>query len=168
MEIWKDVKGFEGLYQVSNYGNVKSCITKKILKQAKHHSGYMVVCLSKSGTHKNYSVHRLVANAFISNYNNYKHINHKDENKQNNSVENLEWCTVIYNNNYGSRIEKARRSCFKKVLQFDVNGKFIAEWESLTLAAKQLSICKASISQCCNGNYKTAGGYIWKYKKALV
>ena len=125
-EIWKDIQGYEGLYQISNLGRVKSLgriITNKIrtyyredliLSPGKDKDGYFQVQLYKNGINKMRKVHRLVAETFILNPNNYPCINHKDENKQNNHVSNLEWCTVKYNQNYGTRTERAaekRRGC---------------------------------------------------------
>lgn len=114
-EIWKDIKGYENLYQVSNFGNVrpkarivesKNGVVKeingKILKKWEDKKGYLYVSLCKNGESKNYTVHRLVLTAFIENKDNLPCINHKDENKQNNKLENLEWCTYLYNSNYGS------------------------------------------------------------------
>ena len=159
-EIWKDKKDYEGLYQVSNCGRVKSIKfgKEKILKQSIRH-GYYCVNLYKNGKHKNYYVHRLVAEAFIDNTDNLSCVNHKDENKQNNVVSNLEWCTHEYNNIYGTRIER----CSKPVLQFDLNGNLIKEWKSINECGrngfKQSDICK-----CCRGERKTHQNFIWKYK----
>lgn len=114
MEIWKDIKNFENMYQISNYGRVKSIkrvrklnndkianVKERILKPT-YINGYQRVVFSKNGKRYNYFIHRLVAEAFISNHNNYKEINHKDENKKNNCVNNLEWCNHSYNINYGT------------------------------------------------------------------
>ena len=105
-EEWKDIKNYEGLYQVSNLGKIKSVnklvknkgnfkkkIKERILKPSKVYNGYLRLTLSKNGIHKNYRVHRLVAEAFIPNLNNYEDINHIDGNKQNNCIDNLEWCS---------------------------------------------------------------------------
>lgn len=128
LEIWKDVPGYEGLYQVSNLGNVKSLNynktgNEKILKQKiRKNTNYLVVCLCKKGLHKDKFVHRLVLEAFNPNKNDTKSfkdeiinydklvVNHIDENKHNNCINNLEWCTHRYNDNYGSRREKLRNS----------------------------------------------------------
>lgn len=121
MEIYKDIEGYEGLYQISNLGNVKSLerkvikgngngglyiLPERILKPGKGGNGYYLVVLSKDGKHKNKMIHRLVAEAFIPNPDQLQYINHKDENPANNIVENLEWCTPKYNCNYGRRNEK--------------------------------------------------------------
>ena len=108
---WKDIPGYEGLYQVSNLGEIKSLNYRntgkeKILKLIKDKKGYFHVNLYKNGKLKNLQVHRLVAMAFIPNHNNYNQVNHKDENTSNNAVENLEWCTAKYNSNYGNRNKK--------------------------------------------------------------
>lgn len=110
-EIWKDIEGYEGLYQVSNLGRVKSLNyakqgKEKILKDRISATGYKRVNLSKSGERKTYYVHRLVAETFIPNPNGYSEVNHKDENKSNNNIDNLEWCTSKYNSNYGTRNER--------------------------------------------------------------
>ena len=120
-EIWKDIEGYEGLYQVSNFGRVKS-LDRYVLRNGNslfvngivlsqlNNRGYLTVRLCNSGKYKNYLVHRLVANAFIRNDNNYSEINHIDENKHNNHVDNLEWCDRKYNVNYGSRADKFSNS----------------------------------------------------------
>lgn len=113
-EIWKDIKNYEGLYKVSNLGNVKSLPKKagrsnrkeKILNFNKNSKGYLRVELSKDKKRKQCLVHRLVAETFIPNYNNLPQINHKDENKENNYIDNLEWCDNKYNNNYGTRNQR--------------------------------------------------------------
>ena len=116
MEIWKDIEGYEGLYQVSNKGRIKSLnridsrghkVNEKILSSKPNNKGYLRVHLYKNGKRKPFSVHRLVAIAFIPNPNNLLEVNHKDENKENNTVDNLEWCDRKYNANYGGRNERA-------------------------------------------------------------
>ena len=162
-EIWKDIKGYEGLYQVSNLGRVKRFYQNNnlIKKPSDDKDGYLIIGLWKEGKRKTFKVHRLVAEAFIKNTNNYPCINHKDEDPKNNLVDNLEWCTVEYNNNYGNRKKKTQ----KPILQYSKDGKFIKEWESISLAQRELNL--SSLSQCCQGKAKTRGGYIWRYKKIL-
>lgn len=112
-EIWKDIPNYEGLYQISNLGRVKSLPRKgtntkkeRILKFAKSNKNYLIAILTKHNKRNAKSVHRLVAEAFIPNPNNFPQVNHKDENRHNNCVDNLEWCTNRYNCNYGNRSAK--------------------------------------------------------------
>lgn len=171
-EIWKDIKGYENLYQVSNLGRVRSLWFGKIrlLKECVNGNGYNHVILTKDGKSKVCLIHRLVAFAFIPNHNNLKEVNHKDEDKSNNCVDNLEWCTHLYNMNYGCRNEKAskkltnRKDLSKSVLQFTKDGQFVAEYQSFMDAERKTGIYNESISACCLGKRKSAGGYIWKQK----
>ena len=164
-EIWKAVKGYEGLYEVSNLGRVKSLprngtvLCKKILKYSLDKCGYRQVILSKNNVRKSAKIHRLVAEAFLQNENNFPSINHKDENKQNNDVSNLEWCSHSYNNSYNGRAKKVAERKYKQVLCIELNTIF----ESLTDAEKRTKIRVGNICSCCKGNLKTAGGYHWKY-----
>ena len=165
-EIWKDIKGYEGLYQVSNLGRIKSLTRKNVLKEriikgGIQKNGYRFVLLYKDKKVRIFKVHRLVAEAFIPNPNEYKEINHIDENKQNNNAENLEWCTRSYNCSYGS----FNKNKVRKVLQYDEYWNFIKEWDSITEAHKVLKISHSSIVENCKNRRNSAGGYIWEYKK---
>lgn len=161
MEEWKDVIGYEGLYQVSNHGIVKR--DGHVLKNLKHNTGYLFVQLSKNGKVQNKFIHRLVAEAFLPNPFNHPQVNHLDECKDNNCVTNLEWCTAKYNSCYGSRLERVRKGKSKKIVQYSLSGIFIQEWESSTEASEQLGISQTGIVHCCKGVTKTSGNYIWKY-----
>jgi len=161
MEIWKDIKGYEGKYQVSNQGRVKSLNyhrerREKLLTACEDSDGYLVVLLYWNGKKKTCKVHRLVAEAFLSNDQCLPSINHKDENKQNNSVSNLEYCTVGYNNRYSKDVP---------VVQCDISGNVIREWNSIREASNRLNLKGSNISACCRryGRNKTAGGYVWRY-----
>ena len=168
-EIWKDIEGYEGKYQISNYGNVKSLKKKKhqcdyLLKPFITKNGYLRVSLSKNNKYVQPLVHRLVAEYFINNPYNYKEINHKDENKLNNNVDNLEWCNRKYNVLYGTA--KKREAITKHlyyVEQYDLKLNFIKKWESLKEIETKTNYKKNNIQQNCLGNTKSAYGYIWKY-----
>lgn len=180
MEIWKDIKAYEGLYQISNSGNVRSLdryetngrtmilYKGKMLSKAISHSnkGYYIVSLSKKGKSTKKYIHRLIAEAFIPNPNNYPCINHKNENKLDNRIENLEWCTDIYNINYGNRNKKASKNISKRIVQISKDNKIIKVWDSIDKAQKELKI--SNISSCCLNKRKTSGGYIWKYEREVL
>lgn len=158
MEIWKDVIGYENLYQVSNLGRVKNKFGR-ILPQ--NSSGrYLRVCLNKNKVNKKIAVHRLVAKAFIPNPNNYETVNHIDENRFNNNIENLEWCT---------NVENSRKYYFKgeildnNVIQKDINGNIVSIFPTAKSASKSTGISRTAISGCLNKHRKTAGGYCWTY-----
>lgn len=178
-EIWKDVKGYEGYYQVSNMGRVKSMRVLKTPKngvkcrkntflstKTSHDKQYILVALCRDGEKKQTPAHRLVAEAFIPNPNNLPFVNHKDENPSNNNANNLEWCDRTYNNNYGGHNARSAISRSKAVMQYTLDGKFVKEWLSGTDASRQLSIPQAAINACClhKPKYNQAGGFLWKYK----
>lgn len=159
-EIWKPIKGYEGLYEVSNLGRVKSFPRKgnhykepTILKQSKYKSGYMYVNLNKNRQGKKYKIHRLVAQEFIPNPNKFPQVNHKDENKENNCVDNLEWCTMFYNNQYSKA---------KKIEQYDKLGNLIAIWTSSRTIERVLGIDHTLIGKFC----KDDNNKEWRYANA--
>lgn len=184
-EIWKDVKGFEGLYQVSNFGNVKSAERfvnhskgglqkrKSYILKPKINKGYCHVYLCKESKHTTLKVHRLVALHFIDNPDNKPEVNHIDGNKLNNNVWNLEWCTKSENGLHSFRV-LGRIAPFldktgilhprsKCVVQYAKSGEFISEYSSLREAGRITKINNADISSCCNNKLKSAGGYVWKF-----
>ncbi len=183
METWKYIEWSDGLYQVSDTGNVKNTKTNRVLKAVKSKLGYLRVHLSKNGETKMFSVHRLVAEAFIPNPSNLPQVNHKDENKANNYAGtpendymdgNLEWCDSKYNINYGNRNNKVSeklKKCkpSKPVLQYSIYGEFIREWVSAHEIQRQLGYNRVGVMQCCldNTRLKTYKGYIWKYKERV-
>ena len=173
-EIWKDIEDFEGQYQVSNLGRIKSLkreancgkgkiiIKERILKNMIGKHGYYYVHLGKNGCKNAKTVHRLVAKAFINNNDNFPVVNHIDGNKRNNNVQNLEWCTYSKNIKH-AYINNLKKPPEKEVLQYDTNGKFIKKWKSGKVAAQKLNINYCHISSCCTGKSKIAGGFIWKH-----
>ena len=168
-EIWKDCKGYEGKYQVSNFGRVWNVNNQKYLKPWISKGGYYLVNLmSKNGKIKHELIHRLVAIAFIDNPCNYPQVNHKDEDKTNNCVDNLEWCDCKYNNNYGTARERGRETLLNrgcnctKVNQYDLDGNYIATYRSMREAERVNGLANGSLSATFKNNYKQWGGYIWK------
>ena len=172
MEQWKPITGYEGLYEVSDQGRVKSFKSgkEKMLKPRKTCCGYLHVGLCKDGHMKNLLVHRLVAGAFIPNPNNLETVNHKDEVKTNNVVTNLEWMSKRDNLNYGSHNKRSAEANInnpkksKAVHMLDKStGELLATFPSLREASRVTGIAVQNIRSCCIGKYKHAGGYIWKY-----
>lgn len=161
-EIWKDIEGYEGLYQVSNLGNVKSVRKNKLIGN-NNHRGYRHACLCVDGKETYKSVHRLVADAFIPNPENLPCVNHKDENKLNNVVSNLEWCTYEYNNSYATKGSRISKSKFKPIQMIN-DGKVIKEFDSLKEAAEYVDGSHGNISAAANGKLHKAYGYYWRYK----
>lgn len=176
IEEWRDVLNFEGLYLISNLGNVKSVerfkrnnsgtqfVNERLLSLTPDKDGYLRVCLSKDGLHYVKSVHRLVAEAFIPNTNNLPVVNHKNEDKQDNRVENLEWCTVQYNTMYGTGRLRTSMKQGRAVEQLDLYGNIIETFYSMSVASKMTGVPQPNIHKVCNGDRRTAGGYKWRYK----
>lgn len=186
-EIWKDIYyyneptnewvDYRGLYQVSNLGRVRSLdrivnhnyskhltIKGKIIKPYSI-KGYLNISLSNNGVVKKYYIHHLVAKMFIPNYTKRLEINHKDENKTNNKVENLEWISHINNCNYGTRNMRCGELKKIPITQYDKSNNKINDWGSITECSKKLGIDAGSISKCCKGRLKTYKGFIWRYKE---
>lgn len=196
-EIWKPVVGFEGFYEVSNKGRVRGVehyvptfnkgtlyqqiVYGKILKPSQKSDGYLAVDLHKNAVRKTITVHRLVATAFIPNPDNKPCVNHLDEVKTHNWVENLEWCTVYENLHYGTgperrsltlkqhwangEIHRRPNHKIKKVAKYSKGGELLTVYQSFTEAVKALGIkgCDAHVCQCLNGQRQTAYGYRWEY-----
>lgn len=173
MEIWKPIPCYEGLYEVSNYGNIRSLFRyKKVLKPWDIGTGYLMIYLSKEKTRKAFLVHRLVANAFIPNPEGKPQVNHIDENRANNSADNLEWCTCKENHDHGlhsKRLSIAMRNNPKKskpVEQCTMQGKVVAVFPSIAEAARSTGFNKADICECCREKRHTCKKYIWRYSDA--
>ena len=168
MEEWRDIKDYEGLYQISSEGKVKSLKwgKERILKGKKTPNGYLHVCLCKNGKLVWKRVHRLVAEAFLPNPQNLLEVNHKDECKENNHVENLEWCDRKYNCNYGTRNQRRAEKQSKRVDQIDkVTGEIVHQWES-TKECGRNGFSQGDVAACARGELKQYKGFIWKYIRA--
>lgn len=164
--MWKKVIDNEA-YSVNEIGEVRNDSTGRILKQTIDKDGYHMVTLINSVSKKKQwvGVHRLVAQAFIPNPNNYPIVNHKDENKDINTKDNLEWCDASYSTNYGTRNTRVGRKNSKRVYQYD-DGELVGWYDSTKLAGKFLGISPTKIADCCRGEKKSAGGYRWTYDAA--
>lgn len=163
-EIWKDIEGFEELYQVSNLGRVKRVTTGRILKSRKDIDGYLYVNLCKNGKHKTHRIHRLVAQAFIPNPENKPQINHIDEIKTNNMVSNLEWMTAKENSNHGTRNERSNRKRSIPIISTNIKTGESQEFYGTNECARRLGLNQPSITSVLKGRNKQTGGYTFKYK----
>ena len=162
--IRRAVKGFEGMYEVTSSGLVISVRKHMLLKPKIDRYGYPVVTLFGRNRPRYVPIHRLVAEAFIPNPENKPAVNHIDENKLNNSVENLEWVTVKENDNHGTRnIRMAESKCKTPVVQILPDGS-IRQFRGVKDASICTGINRCQIAECCKGRAKTAGGYKWRYK----
>lgn len=179
-EEWRDIVGYEGLYQVSNLGRVRSlkrttkrfngfkvCEFKdgnKILKLTRNNKGYLTVGLCKEGKEKKYKVHRLVAETFIPNPNKLPEVNHKNEfEKENNNIDNLEWCATKYNSNYGTRGKRIASKLGKKIRCLETG----ITYNSIKEAARKTGIAYCGIAYCCQGKYKQIKGTHWNYEDTV-
>ena len=189
-EIWKDIEGYEGFYSVSNLGRVYSRRRERFLTPIITKMGYQRVHLSVDGNVETRAIHRLVAQAFIPNPENKPTVNHINEVKTDNRVENLEWATNLEQNIHGTRMARAiahtdwkkrsekidyaliaskydhvesAKKQMRPVLQYDMNGNFIARFPGLSAAARFLGIRAPGICECLKGNRRSCGGYKWKY-----
>ena len=172
METWKNIKGYEGFYQVSNMGRVKSLgrkdrfgrvIKERILEPAVTHNGYLRVGLHVDGKRKMLRVHRLVCEAFHENPDNKSEVNHVNEDKTDNRACNLEWSTRTENCNHGSRNERVAKALSKPIGQFSLDGKLIKVWQSACEARRQTGFDQGYVGAVARGKFKQAYGYIWKY-----
>lgn len=170
-EAWKDIKDYEGLYQVSNTGKIKSIdryvnykLNKKrlikgsIKKLTLNEKGYLKVTLFKNGKGCTREIQRIVAETFIPNLDNKEQVNHIDGNKQNNNINNLEWCSPRENTIHSINVLEHYK---KPVIQFDLKGKYVNAYMSIKEAGEKNNIRPCSISNCINGRRLTAGGYQW-------
>lgn len=173
-EEWKDIKGYEGKYLISNYGRVKGLRNERrthshIMKLTIAENGYIHVGLRDKRKQKTFKVHRLVCMAFLSNIDNLPHVNHKDENPSNNTLENLEWCTAKYNSNYGTKKERLSKkmgelNMKRPVSKYTISGEYICSYPSISEAAPyQDDSTMRHIWECCNYKRLSAKGYTYRY-----
>lgn len=192
MEIWKDIKGYEEYYQISNLGNVKTLtrtipfggeskmkgssytLKEKPKKTPLDSDGYSIVGLCKDGIMKTLKVHRLVAQAFIPNLENKPQVNHINGVRNDNRVENIEWCTGSENIKHSFDFLNKKETAYKigernpiPVIQYSLSGNPIKEYSTRALAAKETKINQSDICKCANLKKKTAGGFLWKNKESL-
>lgn len=168
-EIWKDIEEYEGLYQVSNLGRVKSLYTNDILKGCKTSNGYLKVNLYKNSVKSTKTIHRLVAESFISNPENKSQVNHINENKTNNMVSNLEWSTSKENNNHGTRNKRAGKAISKSksipIIATNLKTGDSTEFYGTKECARQLGLHRSNITSVLKDRLKQTGGYTFKYKE---
>lgn len=161
----KDIKGWEGQYAITSCGKVWSYKRKKFLVPAGYGKGYLQVWLSggKPGVGRNYYVHRLVAEAYLPNPDNLPEVNHKDENKENPCLNNLEWCSKKYNINYGTRCKRQSEKMSDKKGRRVYCVELDKEFKSISCAAAEVGVKQNNLSTCLRGQQKTCGGYHWRY-----
>ena len=166
-EIWKPITLNGCRLDVSNYGNVRFSDSKKPKAIHLNIYGYPTINIQKKSHVKGYRVHRLVALLFVENPcpDKYDCVNHKDEDTTNNHADNLEWCDRAYNNNYGGHNARVAKTKSKAIIQYDLNGNKICEWESATVAAKELDYAQTAINNCClrKPKYNSYKGFIWRF-----
>ena len=163
VETFVEIEGFEN-YEVSNLGKVRNIKSGIALKPWITKDGYLRHCLYKHNKRKNLLLHRIIATAFIDNHEEKPCVNHIDENKLNNDLSNLEWCTERENVIHGTRTKRAAEKLSRKVIQLDLNDNVLNEFESMGQAERETGVPRSNISRCCNGKRKSAGDYKWMKK----
>ena len=163
VETFVKIEGFEN-YEVSNLGKVRNIKSGRIIKPQLNRNGYLMHLLYENNKQKHLYLHRIIAIAFIDNPEKKPQVNHIDENKLNNDLSNLEWCTVRENLIHGSRTKRVAEKLSKKVIQLDLNDNVLNEFESMKQAERETGVLVGNISSCCNGKTKSAGGYKWRRK----
>lgn len=164
-EVWKDIEAYEGLYQISNLGRVKSLYTNTILKGCKDKKGYLKVILCKNSIKSTKKFHRLVAESFIPNPENKPEVNHIDEDKTNNKVSNLEWMTTKENSNHGTRNERVSKAKSIPIIATNIKTYESTEFYGTNECARQLGLNQSNITAVLKGKRKKVGGYTFKYKE---
>ena len=164
VETFVKVVGFEN-YEVSNLGKIRNIKSGKILKPQPDKDGYLRLGLYENNKKKKLFLHRVLATAFIDNPEGKPQVNHIDENKLNNDLSNLEWCTARENLVHGTRTKRAAEKLSQKVIQLDLNDNVLNVFKSMRQAERETGIPNESISRCCNGKLKSAGGFKWRRRK---
>lgn len=159
----REIPNYEGLYAVTSCGKVWSYRSKRFLTPRKSKKGYLTVLLCNKGNMREFKIHRLVADAYIPNPDNLPQVNHKDENKQKNCISNLEWCTNLYNRNYGTRNQRAAMAISKAKMKPCICIETNKIYPSVAQAAKETNLCKSSIGKCCRGERKSCSNTHWNY-----
>lgn len=181
MEIWKPVKGYEELYEVSNQGRVRSLDRVIVFKDSRkrkfygkilktktvNNSGYQTIALHDSGKSKTFLVHRIVAETFLDNPLFLGEVNHIDQNKLNNKADNLEWCTHKENMNHGDEIERGARKQRRKFRQLDLDGNLIKVWHGFKQMERETGLQRKSVYDCCVGKRESYMGFKWEYEEAV-
>ena len=163
VETFVKIEGFEN-YEVSNLGKVRNIKSGRIIKPSLNKNGYLRLWLCENNKKKYLYLHRIIATAFIDNSEEKPCVNHIDENKTNNDLSNLEWCTERENAIHGTRTKRAAEKHFKKVIQLDLNDNVLNEFESMVQAEQETGVSRRNISSCCNGKRKSAGRFKWRKK----
>lgn len=167
-EVWKDIDGYNGMYKISNLGNVYSKYVNRNLKHGKTRDGYPYVMLRDNGKQKCNLIHRLIAQAFIPNPDNLPCINHKDEDTGNYNINNLEWCTIAYNNTYNDVHKKRALKLSKEVYAYNDNGELVYNYCSTREAARQLKYSAGDIWNCCVGSLLTYQNLVWSFEELTI
>ena len=166
VETFVEIEGFEN-YEVSNLGKVRNIKSGRTLKPRLDKDGYLVHGLYKNNKQNQLLLHRIIATAFIDNPEEKPCVNHIDENKTNNDLSNLEWCTAKENNIHGTRIKRAAEKLSRKVIQLDLNDNVLNIFKSMRQAERETGVLVGNISSCCNGKTKSAGGYKWRKNERI-
>lgn len=164
-EIWVYIKGYKGLYEVSNLGRVRNIVTGKFLKGRINLSGYRQVCFCKDGKKKWFLIHRLVGEEFVPNLFGDNEIDHIDGNRLNNRSDNLRWVSSSENKrNIPKSVRRKKKGKVRKINQYTLDGGFVRQWPSASAVQRETGFCSLCILWCCQGKSKTSHGYLWRYK----
>ena len=167
VETFVKIDGFEN-YEVSNLGKVRNMKSGRVLKPRLHKNGYLMHGLYENNKQKQLYLHRIIATAFMDNPEAKPQVNHIDENKLNNDLSNLEWCTEKENIIHGTRTKRASEKLSQKVIQLDLNDNILSVFKSMRKAERETGVSRSSIGRCCNGERKSAGGFKWRKENERI